>query len=176
MITIRPEIPDDIAAIDRINRDAFEGQDEAALVERLRSGVDDTISLVAVDDETGVVVGHLLVSPMTLDPAEGSRAAEDLDLRAIGPMSVAPDRQRQGIGSQLVDEAIVRCRDAGVAILFVLGDPAFYARFGFDSTAPCDIASTYEVAPQYFMLNALRDGAEQGVAGIVRYHPHFQGI
>lgn len=172
-MTVRTERAEDIAAIGEVNRRAFEQPDEADLVDRLR-GLERSLSLVAVDempDGTEQVIGHLLITPVRLDPHQ-----PNLDLRAIGPMAVTPEHQRQGIGSRLVEEAIARCTDRGVDALFVLGHPDFYPRFGFEPSAPHGITSEYEVGAIYFMMRELRADVLEGVEGVVKYDARFAGI
>ncbi len=94
---IRPETPDDYAAIREVNLAAFGSLLEAALVERLRDDGLVIASLVAVDD-AGQVVGHILFSPVMIMATEG----DQMQAASLAPMSVLPSRQRRGIGSMLV--------------------------------------------------------------------------
>jgi GNAT superfamily N-acetyltransferase len=103
MVKIRPERPDDIAAIQAVNRQAFGQADEAVLVDALRDGGFAVASLVAED--AGRIVGHILFSRLPV--AAGGRIVEGA---ALAPMAVMPDRQREGIGSALVRAGLVACR------------------------------------------------------------------
>lgn len=117
---LRDETPADIPAIAALNDAAFGGTDESALIARLRGDGDLTLSLVAED--RGLIVGHVALSPVRAPfPA-----------LALAPVAVAPDRQRSGIGSALIREAMARHPQATI---IVLGDPAYYARFGFRPVA-----------------------------------------
>ena len=120
-----PERRADHDAIDTLLRTAFDGEDEARLVRKLRANGDLHLSLVAV--AAGTVLGHVALSPVT-----GDRPA-----LALAPVAVAPGAQRLGIGAALVREAI---RQAAGLPVVVLGDPAYYARFGF---LPADLSSLY---------------------------------
>ena len=102
---IRPENPDDLAAVHAVNEAAFETSAEADLVDAMRGNAEPLISLVA--EVAGSVVGHILFSPMTL-----ADQSEHL-LMGLGPMSVLPDQQRRGIGSALVREGLRRCAELG---------------------------------------------------------------
>lgn len=122
---IRPELPSDRDAIDALLRVAFGGEDEARLVAELRRQGDLSLSLVA--EAAGAVIGHLGLSPLTGD-------AEAL---ALAPLAVAPRAQGLGIGGALVHEALGWAAETPMV---VLGDPAYYGRFGF---APADLDSPY---------------------------------
>lgn len=76
----------------------------------------------------GVIVGHVLVAPCEL---QGGETAQPRHALMLGPMSVAPDHQRQGIGSALIRDVLGRVQDSGEAMVVLWGHPAFYPRFGF---------------------------------------------
>lgn len=141
-IIICDERADDIAAIHEIVAAAFERDDEASLVDALRNAGDAVISLVA--EEQRRVVGHITLSTMSAPFAA----------LALAPVSVVPERQREGIGSALIREAIMRARRHCDAV-FVLGDPHFYGRFGFDVRMASGYTSPY--AGPHFMVIALGD-------------------
>lgn len=168
MVIVRPERRDDIDAIRRVNEAAFDGADEADLVDRLRH-VSSYIGLVAVLDNQ--VIGHIAFSPMTLDPAHPG-----LDVRGLAPMSVSPTHQREGVGSALVREGLAACRRAGTDVVFVLGHPAYYPRFGFVPAADAGLESDYEASREAFMALELRPGALNGVQGLARYHAAFGSV
>jgi len=112
-VMIREERPEDIAGVDRVNRDAIETSQEAQLVKRLHEATAMTLSLVAVienrDEPSGIehptIVGHILFSPVLIQ-------GEQENYRAIGlaPMAVLPKFQRQGIGSALVQAGLEQLR------------------------------------------------------------------
>ena len=164
-IEVRPEEPGDREAVRRVNEAAFGQPDEADLVDRLREQADPYLSLVAVQE--GEVVGHILFTPMTFDPPRP-------DFRAMGlaPMAVWPEQQRSGVGGALVREGLAACRRLGTEVVFVLGHPTYYPRFGFAPAAARGIASEYD-APEAFMVLELDPGALDGVEGMARYHPAF---
>jgi putative acetyltransferase len=138
MMTIRDESPCDWKAVYEVISSAFGQSAEAELVEKLRKAGDCVISLVA--DEDGTVVGHVLLSKMDAPfPA-----------LALAPVSVIPARQREGIGSSLVERIVSRARSEGWTAIFVLGDPNYYERFGFKSEAAAGFASPY--ASRHFMV------------------------
>lgn len=142
-LTIRPERPGDEEAVRGVTLAAFAGhphsdQTEHLIVERLRrSG---TLALSLVADEDGAITGHVAFSPVRIGlTSEG--------WYGLAPLSVAPARQNRGIGTHLVREGLARLRAAGAAGCVVLGEPAYYGRFGF---AP-DPAITLQGPPaEYF--------------------------
>jgi putative acetyltransferase len=166
MVEVREERAGDAAAIGSVHLAAFPTPTEANLVEQLRSDGDITASLIAIDD--GEIVGHVLFSRMSVE-ADG----QQLHGWGLAPLSVVPDRQRTGIGSALVEAGIDRARATGVQIIFVLGEPAYYGRFGFDAKSAAAFASPY--AGPYFQARVLAD-LPQPVAGRADYAPAFAGL
>jgi len=166
---IRQETPADAAQVWAVNQRAFERPDEANLVQQLTAAGAVTLSLVAEED--GQVLGHILFSPMTLDGEHGSLPAV-----GVGPLAVLPERQGQGIGAQLIRSGLDECRRLGHELVFVLGHPDYYPRFGFASTAPMGIRCEYDVPPEAFMLVELQPGALAGRQGIAHYRPEFNGV
>jgi putative acetyltransferase len=140
-VIVRDEKPGDARAVRSIVTAAFNQAGEADLIEALARDGDVEISLVA--DDNGRIVGHVLLSRMTAP----FRAL------ALAPVSVVPDRRGAGIGSTLIQAAIARARDTGWVAIFVLGEPAYYTRFGFDVRLAEGFSSPY--AGAHFMAMAL---------------------
>ena len=139
MVMIRNERPTDGTAVRGVVEAAFARPDEARLVERLRADGDCEISLVAV--ENGRIVGHVLFS----------RMIAPFRALSLAPVAVAPNRQRSGIGSRLIGAGLERARGAGWHGVFVLGDPNYYRRFGFDPALARGFSSPY-AGPQLMAL------------------------
>ena len=158
---IRAARPADHAAIIRLLAAAFCGPDEARLVDRLRADGAAAIELVA--EQGGGIVGHILLSPVEAP----FRAL------ALAPVAVAPERQRTGIGSALIEAAHGIARDDGWIAVFVLGEPAYYCRFGFDPALAAGFASPY--AGPYFMVLAL-DGELPTRSGRVEHAAAFASL
>lgn len=127
----------DRAPIRALEEDAFARPDEARLVERLVEEGDDVLELVAERD--GRIVGHVLFSQLTIETPHRSFHAV-----ALAPLAVAPSFQRQGIGTALVEEAHDRLRLAGERLAVVLGDPAYYGRFGYRHARAARFSSDYQ--------------------------------
>jgi putative acetyltransferase len=119
-VIIRDENQADLDAIHKLVAAAFQRPDEAVLIDHLRSEGACVLSLVAVEGDE--IVGNVLFSRMTAP----FRAL------GLGPVSVRPNHQRAGIGSKLIRMGLDHAREGGWQGVFVLGDPKFYSRFGFD--------------------------------------------
>lgn len=163
---VRREQGDDFAAIDAINTAAFEREGEARLVRALRE-LPGAISLVAVDEE-GTIVGHIAFSRVTVDGRKF--AAPPLGL---GPMSVLPERQNQGIGTDLVRAGLEQCRAAGAPFVVVLGHPDYYPRFGFVPASRYGLRCEWDVPDEVFLAQPLVEGALADAGGLVRYARQF---
>jgi putative acetyltransferase len=137
-LTIRPSTPADTPALEALYAAAFPEEDLVPLVRALLAEPDGVISLVA--EQGGVVAGHVA---FTMCGVEG----QDERAALLGPLCAAPDRQGRGVGSALVQAGFERLRADGVTTVLVLGDPAYYGRFGFE--AGHDIAAPYDLPPAY---------------------------
>jgi putative acetyltransferase len=166
MIDVRPERPGDEGAIRSLNLAAFEGPEEAELVDRLRSGCSDYMSFVAVDGSS--IVGHILFTPVTLSGADPGGMG-------LGPMAVSPSRQREGIGARMIHYAVDQLRRSGCPFVVVLGHPDYYPRFGFERASNRGVRSQWEGIPdEAWMVLVLRDGALPEGGGVLRYRPEFE--
>jgi putative acetyltransferase len=163
-VTLREETPQDIPAIREINRLAFAGEGEAVLVDGLRTDQDVVVSLVALQND--VVVGHVLFSRLRAPDAS-------LQVASLAPVAVLPEHQRQGIGKALIEEGLERCRTRGYQAVIVLGDPAYYPRFGFSAERAKGLASPYSQFGEAYMALALVPGALDGVDTNVEYPKAF---
>jgi putative acetyltransferase len=126
---IRKETQSDIKAISDITKLAFENHlygnnTEQFIIDALRAADALTVSLVAEID--GKIVGHIAFSPVTF--SDGSD-----NWYGLGPISVRPDHQKQGIGTKLVNEGLRLLKDLGARGCVLVGDPKYYERFGFKS-------------------------------------------
>lgn len=147
---------------------AFGRPDEARLAARLRQEASPLVSLVA--EQAGRVIGHVLFSPVTVD---GERGRSSPPAGALGPVGVLPDAQGIGTGAALIRAGIEACRAVDWRILFVLGSPGYYARFGFSLAAPLGLHYASHAFDAAFQARGLAPGALAGVSGWVRYHAAF---
>jgi putative acetyltransferase len=116
-------VADDCAALQALYPRAFPDEDLLPLLSALLDGSWPVLSL-AVDDGNGPC-GHVAFTLCALDVDKQPRAA------LLAPLAVAPERQRQGLGTRLVREGLAQLHGLGVQQVFVLGDPGYYRRFGY---------------------------------------------
>jgi putative acetyltransferase len=121
---IRPEARADYVAIAEVTAAAFGKQDEAQPVEAIRACDEFVPELSLVAEDEGRIVGHIMFSYSAL---EGT----DARLVQLSPLSVAPDRQREGVGSALTRKALRLADERAEPLVLVLGHPTYYPRFGF---------------------------------------------
>lgn len=132
-VVIRDESRSDVQAIRRVYLEAFPTGEEADLVEALRRAGDAAMSVLAEVETPGglEVIGHAVLSPVALAEQRGIAG-----YLGLAPVAVTPAWQGRGVGSALVRRLIERARGASARGVFVLGDPAFYSRFGFEPAYP----------------------------------------
>lgn len=166
-ILIRPEAPADLASIRAVLTAAFPTAAEAGLVDALRSAGRLTVSLVATIS-SGELVGHVALSPLTLDdhPTSGL---------GLAPVAVAPAHQGRGLGGALVRAALAAARDRGAGVVVLLGAPAYYSRFGFVPASTFGLTSEYD-AGDAFQAIELVPGALAPHRGRIRYAPEFADL
>ena len=161
---IGPETPIDDDAITQVTLAAFTGKfsdnpNEHLIVKGLREAGALSLSLVAEMD--GRIVGHVAFSVVLIN-------GEDKGWYGLGPISVQPDLQKQGIGSALIHEGLAGIRDMGARGCVLEGSPAYYQRFGFKSHP--ELVYEGAPAPQYFMAIPFYDEIPTGK---VEYHKAF---
>ena len=162
-VSIRKEQPGDVKSIHEVTVAAFleaphTDHTEQFVVKALREAGALSISLVAEVD--GRVVGHVALSPVTISDGTDN-------WYGLGPISVIPDKQGKGIGSKLMDAAILELKNIKAKGCVLLGDPSYYHRFGFK---PREGLALPDVPPEYFQALVFQGDLPQG---IVTYHESF---
>jgi len=160
---VREETDADIHAIEALTISAFMNAPHTSgtehfIVNALRKAGMLAVSLVG--DDHGVVIGHVAVSPVSV--SDGAS-----DWYGIGPLSVAPERQRHGVGSQLMRDTLRLLRENGAAGCVLLGDPEYYGRFGFQANPKLVLPN---VPAQYFQAISFHTSSPEGM---VSYHASF---
>jgi len=165
-IAIRPAAAYDVPAVDALLRAAFPAPDEAGLVRDLCTEGDMVLMLVA-EEEGGSLAGIAAWSRMRVESGGRSVAAV-----ALAPLATAAGQRGRGVADALVRAGLSQLENAGVALCFVLGDPAFYARFGFGADLARGYASPY--AGEHLMAAALQGGLVPcGPRGEASHAPAF---
>ena len=162
-ITIRDETESDINAIAEVTKKAFEtlavsNHTEEFIIKALREANALVISLVAEVD--GKVVGHIAFSPVTISD-------ETPGWYGLGPVSVLPELQRQGIGKTLIHKGLPSLRALGAKGCALVGDPGYYGRFGFRSPSNMVVDG---VPQQYFLVLSFEENKSHGA---VVFHEGF---
>ena len=162
---IREATSDDLGLIAGLAVDAFgdaEGEAIARLIADLMADASAQPLLSLVATNSGKIVGHVMFSRARID-----LAAQEVSATLLAPLAVHPDVQSRGIGGRLVIEGLGRLKRAGVDLVFVLGHPAYYPRFGFVEAGVNGFTAPYLIPPENaaaWMVQALRPG----VLGVVR--------
>lgn len=173
---IRQERADDVAAIRAVTAAAFTGMPysmppvdpdgvpgEASLVGWLRESAGWIPDLSLVAEQDGEIVGHAVATRGHLD---------DLPALGLGPVSVAPDRQNSGVGSTLVRGVIAAADELGEPLMVLLGEPAYYSRFGFRPAAELGIVAPEPAWGTYFQARPLAS-YDAAMTGTFRYAEPF---
>ncbi len=152
-----------------VHEAAFARPAEAKLVARLRQEARPCVSLVA--ESAGRVIGHVFFSPVTI---EGGRPG--VGAGGLAPVGVLPGEQGRGAGGALIRAGIEASRALGWQLLFVLGNPVYYGRFGFVLAAPHGLHYESHAFDAAFQVQELAPGALAGVTGFVRYPAAFAEV
>jgi putative acetyltransferase len=160
---IRLERPEDETTIHALTEAAFKGRPfsdgtEAEVIDSLRSAGALALSLVATEGDE--ILGHVAFSPVSINDGAG-------DWYGLGPVSVWPDHQRTGLGQALIREGLRRLQLMSAGGCVLLGDPAYYRRFGFESDPDFYNLGAPPGAFQHLTLTGSRPSGE------VSFHPAF---
>lgn len=163
---IRDARASDLETVLDVERRAFAQDEEAELVCRLASdpSAEPSLSLLALCDDRPV--GHVLFTAAAVETG-----AAPVAVSLLAPLAVVPEAQGQGVGRRLVEAGFARLRSAGVGLAFVLGDPAYYGRFGFKPAIPHGLEPPFELPAEHadaWQVHAFAEGALGEVQGRVR--------
>ena len=165
-VIIRSENHGDELAIRRVLVGAFPTDQEALLVDKLRSN--GRLQLSLVGEAGGEIIGYIAFSPVTVVNSE-----EQVIGAGLAPVAVRSDWQNRGVGARLIQAGLSACRNAGLGFVVVLGAPEYYYRFGFEKASLRGVMNGYGVdAP--FMLVEFRPGAVG--RGLAAYAPEFADL
>jgi putative acetyltransferase len=167
-VQIRLSRDHDRDAILAVHRSAF-GDDEgpliASLVEEMLDDPTGEPNLSLIAELNDAIVGHVLFSSAEIEPSKHSSA------RILAPLAVTRDYHDQGIGSHLVQDGFQRLSEAGVELVFVLGYPDYYSRFGFVPAGALGFQAPYPILPKNadaWMVHELTPGAIARHEGTIR--------
>ncbi len=177
-VVIRLETPGDQPGVRRVNLAAFTGPEEADIVDRIRrEAPEGWHSVVAVgapaSGADGEIVGHLLMSPCPVQDGVGDTVAMVL---AIGPVAVRPELQARGVGSALMSAAMGLGIARAVPALVLLGQPAYYPRFGFQPARSLGLEPPADAWPDAAWMARLLPAWTDDMRGTVRYPEAFEPL
>src|ERR671917_1504603 len=157
-LVIRPELPADAAAIERLHERAFGPGRFARTASRLREGAPHLLDLSFT-----ALVGTLLVGSVRLTPV---RAGDEAALM-LGPLTVEPAFESRGIGAALMRRSLDAAKAAGHGLVLLVGDEPYYSRFGFKRIPPGRLELPGPVNPERFLALDLAEGALSRARGLV---------
>jgi putative acetyltransferase len=169
-ITVRKEQSADIRAIDVVHMSAFEGEDEVGLIDSLRKSSSFVPDLSLVAEFNNRIVGHVLLTKVTLQ--HGAKGSEIL---ALAPMAVVPSQSHRGIGGELVKAAVDVARKQGYSAIVVVGQPDYYQKFGFEPASKWGLHCNLPVPTEIISALELVQGS-LGSDGHVIFPSHFEKI
>jgi putative acetyltransferase len=164
-MNIRPERSRDRGAIHAVHVASFPTAGEADLVDALRAAGRLSVSVVAVESEQ--VIGHVGFSPVTLDGAPIGLG--------LAPLAVLPEHRRRGVAERLVRDGLELCRQAGCGLVVLVGEPEYYARFGFRPARGWALRDEYGAGDAFQALELVGGSAPAG-GGLVRYAAEFAAL
>ena len=165
MTTIREATESELGDVLYVERAAFGSEEEPELVRNLLldPSAKPFLSLLAIEE--GRAVGHILFTNASLVETQYTVA-----ISLLAPLAVVPDFQGQGIGGQLIQSGLERLSTSGIDLVFVLGHPGYYPRYGFKPASPLGFETPYPIPAQdadAWMVQALRPNVIGTVSGKV---------
>lgn len=157
-MSIETLLPQDAANNEFLLDAAFGPARHAKAASRLRSGLDMLPNLGLCVRSEGRLIGSIAFWPIQV---AGTRAI------LLGPLAVEPGRQGAGIGKALIAAGLQRAQHLGHSLCILVGDPAYYTPFGFQSACPAGLAMDGNPDPRRLLAMELRPGALQGVSGAI---------
>lgn len=173
-LVVRPEHKSEVPIIREVIQEAFDPMPfstgkEWQLVENIRQseGYIPGLALVAVCD--GTIVGHSLISLAEIEDKKKKHG-----VLVLGPVSVSPAFQRQGIGQELIRIGITAAKRLPLGAMIVVGDPVYYSQFGFQLAVPLGIHLPFGFdEEEYLQVMEIQPGSLKRIKGVVKYPPTF---
>ena len=169
-ITFRPEREEEFPVIYDLIKTAFETAPvadgtEQDFANRLRAGNGYVSELALVaEDESGAIIGHIMLTGMPVETPKGP-----YEVLLLAPICVALERRGEGIGTRLIEEVFSCAREKGYGAVILLGDPAYYSRFGFKASVDFGIKNTNGFPEINVMMCELVPGALEKVSGTIHF-------
>jgi len=170
-INLRPEKPEDYNGITRVNDMAFKRTAESKLVIELRKSKDFDSRLSVVAESNNEIVGHILLSPVSIN--SNGKSYKSL---ALAPMSVLPEYQKRSVGKLLVIYGLQMAKESGYESVVVLGHSSYYPKLGFKPASGWDIQSPFPAPDEAFMAMELIPGSLKKLKGRVIFPAPFDKV
>lgn len=171
-VIIRQETKADQARVYKVQKQAFERENEAELVEKLRDTDVFIPELSLLAELNSEIVGHILFTRITIMDGENIKHSS----LALAPMAVLPEFQNKGIGSLLIKAGLAKAAELGHKSVIVLGHAEYYPKFGFLPAIEWDIRAPFDVPEEALMaVELVKDGLSP-VAGLVIYPEEFYSV
>ncbi len=167
-LKIRSETPGDYSSISRINSQAFGRQNEADLVQALRTLAEFDPNLSLLAEIESQLVGHILLFPVHIRMQESKHLTVSL-----GPVAVLPEFQRQAIGTRLIEKGHEKAHKLGFDSVVLLGHPDYYPRFGYLPASNWGLTNPWNITGAAFMAIELVKGSLKGKPGLIEYPAAF---
>lgn len=171
-LEIRQENKDDFNTVFEVNKLAFGQDNEANLVDLLRTSnaFIPELSLVAIFGNK--IVGHILFTKIKIIHKDET----ETESLALAPMAVRPEYQNKGIGGKLVKHGLNKAKDLQFKSVIVLGHEHYYPKFGFVTADRWNIKSPYDVPTNVFMALELVTDGLKNISGFVKYPNEFETV
>jgi predicted N-acetyltransferase YhbS len=166
---IRREKPEEFSRIYALVKTAFQTAKvadgkEQDFVSQLRAGGSYIPELALVAEEDGSLIGHIMLTRIYI--ADNGKKFESL---LLAPVSVALEYRNQGVGSDMIKEGFKLAKEMGYTSVLLVGDPAYYHRFGFQTSVNFGIRNANNFPDQYVLACELVPGALSGISGTVDF-------
>ena len=164
MLNIRSQnMTSDLDAICKLNTAAFAEHGESKAFDQFRKDREDILSLIAEEEDE--LLGHILFSPVTLKTPDGV-----IKGMGLGQLAVSPQKQNQGIGTQLAQTGIRQLSQTGCPFIIVIGHASYYPRFGFELSSAHNIQCQWEGIPDStFMVLILDQHRQNSLSGLASF-------
>lgn len=174
-LVIREEREEDYEAVEHVVKQAFlhtpmRSGTEHRIVERMRKEPTYNPKYSLVATEVKNVVGHVILSQAYVVNEE-----KKIPLVSLGPVSVVPEKQRQGIGTKLIEQVLEVAKNDEKKAVIVLGHPTYYPKFGFKPASLWGIKLPFDAPDDAFLALELIPEGLKHTSGIVEYSPAFYG-
>lgn len=170
MLIIRKETASEFKAIYDLVKTAFQtakvsSGDEQGFVDRLRASGNYISELALVAEENSILIGHVMLTKCFINCSDNSVH----EILALAPLAVAFENRNQGIGSKLVKTVFAKAIQIGFSSVFLVGDPAYYSRFGFKKSADFGVKNSNGIPDEYVMAVELTSDALKNIRGSILF-------